>query len=338
MFSRSYVLMTGLPITKGHVNLVEFASRLSNSTFVILCTQPDEPMVSERLRALAVETLSMPNVKVYNIHRAMEQNPAAPGFWTMWKQIMQHDFGCRKGGVVVSSEPYGARLAEITGAAFMPYDINRELCYSKATRVREDWIQYFSDMAPAMQDAVRKTITMFGAESVGKTTLARQVSRIHGTYRFEYARPYLEAVGSELTTDKMCNIWVGQKSIQQQTRNTLDEPFVIQDTDLFSTVGYWRMYEDKFGPVPSELIRDAIDLQSDLYIIPQSNIPFEQDQLRYGGAVRESTDQYWIDLCEEFGLNYRVLHADSRALRLVEALDTIESIPNPLAYTRSHND
>ena len=38
-------------------------------------------------------------------------------------------------------------------------------------------------------------------------------------------------------------------------------------------------------------------------------IPFEQDPLRYGGDVRESKTQFWVDLLEEFGCNYYVVTA-----------------------------
>ncbi|MNV84432.1 hypothetical protein D3C71_1783050 [compost metagenome] len=38
-----------------------------------------------------------------------------------------------------------------------------------------------------------------------------------------------------------------------------------------------------------------------------SGIRFTPDPLRYGGEIRESTDQFWIDLLEEYGCNYYVV-------------------------------
>jgi hypothetical protein len=40
-------------------------------------------------------------------------------------------------------------------------------------------------------------------------------------------------------------------------------------------------------------------------------IPFEKDILRYGGNKRESKTQFWIDLLDEFGLNYHVVKETS---------------------------
>jgi cytidyltransferase-like protein len=40
---RSYVLMTALPPTLGHLDLIRFAATLGGEVVVIVTTQPDEP-------------------------------------------------------------------------------------------------------------------------------------------------------------------------------------------------------------------------------------------------------------------------------------------------------
>ncbi|MGB4762655.1 MAG: ATP-binding protein [Candidatus Saccharimonas sp.] len=167
----------------------------------------------------------------------------------------------------------------------------------------------------------RFTVTIFGAESTGKTTLSRQLAqKLEATWLHEFARPYLEQTHADITNTSMIDIWRGQLKLQKQAQGDL----VVQDTDLFSTVGYWQLphVEPTLGPCPDELIADAHRLRSDLYIITKSNIPFEQDKIRYGGDRRESPDQYWIDLCENYALPYIVLDASSRATR-VETAQTI---------------
>ena len=151
----------------------------------------------------------------------------------------------------------------------------------------------------------------------------------------EYARPYLEMVGSDITVAKMKSIHRGQKVLQKQATDlALDKPFIFQDTDLFSTLGYWHLWND--GPEDLSLMSDARSSKSDLYIVCPSNIPFEQDPLRYGGKVRESTDDYWINLCKNFDLNYKVLTTKSKKGRLEEATKLAVDLFNPsqLAYER----
>lgn len=176
----------------------------------------------------------------------------------------------------------------------------------------------------------------FVVHNCGKTTLANALATaLDGIAIPEYARPYLEMVGSDITVAKMKSIHRGQKVLQKQATDlALDKPFIFQDTDLFSTLGYWHLWND--GPEDLSLMFDARSSKSDLYIVCPSNIPFEQDPLRYGGKVRESTDDYWINLCKNFDLNYKVLTTKSKKGRLEEATKLAVDLFNPsqLAYER----
>lgn len=168
-------------------------------------------------------------------------------------------------------------------------------------------------------------VTIFGAESVGKTTLSHQLAdALEGTWQCEFARPYLETTGEDVTTQSMHAIWYGQAALQRRARREHTR-YIIQDTDLFSTLGYWQLphVSPVIGGCPNKLIRDAKALTSDLYLILQSNIPFERDALRYGGDRRESSDQYWIDLCVQYDLPYVVLGASDKAERVQEAMHII---------------
>lgn len=172
------------------------------------------------------------------------------------------------------------------------------------------------------------TITVFGAESVGKTTLSRELAkRLGANWRCEFARPYLESTGFGITRHTMRAIWDGQRTLQESAKHTAYDS-IVQDTDLFSTVGYWQLphITPTIGQCPSRLIQDAKALQSDLYLVLRSNIPFEQDPLRYGGDVRESNDTYWINLCEKYKLPYIVINASDRNERTEESLAAIATL------------
>jgi HTH-type transcriptional repressor of NAD biosynthesis genes len=320
--------MTALPPTKGHLRLLQFSSQTAQSVIAIVCTQPGEPFVPQRVEALRESAPS--NVRVYNLHKTIEQNPEAPGFWDMWKQIL------------ITYETYGKTLAEKVGGVFIPYDIDRVLYPCKAQNAREWPFLYFDKVAPRFQRYLRKTVTVFGAESTGKTTLSKALAKdVLGHWTYEWARPYLEALDDPaITTEAMEAIWLGQASLQRHVRRDfVDKPFIIQDTDLFSTVGYWDFWN---GQTPKNLVSEAGFLKSDLYLITQSNIPFEPDPLRYGGDKRESDDQFWIDLCEKHELNYKVIQSTDPIDRLDEASDACLEVfyktADKLKYQRTFND
>jgi HTH-type transcriptional repressor of NAD biosynthesis genes len=329
--------MTALPPTKGHLRLIQFTSELTESKGnVILATQPDEPYTKERFESLHKACHEFAWIHWY--HEAVEQNPETPGFWEMWKKIF-YDYGFIKGDILVTSELYGKKLAEVLEGEWMPYDVDREIYPCKATQVRNGGPAKFPLMLPEFQPYVRQTVTVFGCESTGKTTLSKGLASKHsGHWIFEYARPLLEKRENVVDDKSMTDIWHGQAALQKQTRHWLDKPWVFQDTDLFSTVGYWEFW--KPGQCPQGLIDEALRLKSDLYIIPQSNIPFEPDPLRYGGDRRESDDQYWIRLCEQYGLNYVVLKESNYYSRMQECEIVLEEhwMKNVhLAYTRMYN-
>jgi HTH-type transcriptional repressor of NAD biosynthesis genes len=335
--------MTAMPPTTGHLQLIQFANLLTDGdVIVIACTQPHEPMAKERVAALslAVKHCGLEKVTVRHLSKAIEQDPSAPGFWKMWQRLMKQ-FGVKAGDYIVASEPYGQRLAEITGTEFFPYDIDRTINSAKATPVRDNPTQNFSIVLPEFQSYIRPTITVFGAESTGKTTLSRQLAKdLNGYWLFEYARPYLEHTVNEITVRSMSAIWKGQRALQKQAGNLHNKPYIIQDTDLFSTVGYWQFphWQDRLGACPEALIKDAINLKSDLYLVTKSNIPFEKDPLRYGGNKREGSDEYWIDICERYELPYVVLKSNDPAERLRQSKREISKVANSklgsIAYNR----
>ena len=337
--SLTWVLMTCLPPTKGHADIVKFAESLGNTHVrVLLCTQPDEPMTSERRGAVMDLTVSSYYTQILYYDSPIQQVPKDDkdtAFWQTWRRILQNK-GFREGDTIVASDSYGKKLAEVMNAHFMPYDPDRSMRPGCATDVRKDPLKNFSYILPSFQGFLRKRITIFGAESCGKTTLANALATaLDGIAIPEYARPYLEMVGSDITVAKMKSIHRGQKVLQKQATDlALDKPFIFQDTDLFSTLGYWHLWND--GPEDLSLMSDARSSKSDLYIVCPSNIPFEQDPLRYGGKVRESTDDYWINLCKNFDLNYKVLTTKSKKGRLEEATKLAVDLFNPsqLAYER----
>src|SRR6476469_7382704 len=323
----AYTLMTALPPTKGHLHLMQFVHSLSaydNKGRVIVTTQEKEPFHDERYLAIFEAGRAL-ILNVLWLHRELPQDPNSPGFWDLWKSIMTQ-MGFQPGDTFVSSESYGATMAKVMGGVFIPYDPQRELFNIKATPIRMEengLLKHFDEVMPSFQKYLRPKITIFGAESTGKTSLSQEFAGlVNGHWLYEWARPYLELVGPEITKDSMNAIWHGQAAAQRHTDFWYDKPYLIQDTDLYSTIGYWEQphWEADLGPVPNGLIEDAEKLKSDLYLINQSNLPFEEDPIRYGVNKRESSDEYWISVAEKYNLPYVVIKSDNFRIRVGEAM------------------
>lgn len=360
MISPGIVLMTALPPTKGHIQLIKFAAEymrtIGSSLHVIVSSRDSiEPMDGETRRRLIYEEIDQPwyraNIITY-VHQDDDapQNPPVDGdvepFWEYWCNVVKTFVPFDEYDPIVdmtkpilfASEQYGLEFAKRLGAEFVPFDINREVVDAKATRFREDPIENFTMLPFSVQKYYQKTVTIFGAESVGKTTLAKSLcDGEFGPWQFvpEWARTYLESVGPEITPEKMSTIARGQHALQKSAKQIVDKTVIIQDTDLLSTIGYYRIFAaqkagvdpDTIGAVEPRWVKYLFEqTKSDLYIVPPSNIPFVPDWLRYGGDKRESTDQFWINLLEEYDCNYWALRSPNRNGRRWDCADVIEAL------------
>ena len=315
------VLMTALVPTVGHKYLIDYAKNLGligyrDRVHVIVGTLDREPIEGKmRYYAIRDAYLNDSRVVVHHLHRDVPQEPSEhPDFWNVWRDIVREFVFVEPDDYFVASELYGMDMANVLGCKFMPCNRYRETVPVKGTDVRNDLMDSFDLILPEFQKHIRKTVTIFGAESCGKTTMTRALSKeLNGHFIPEWAREYLETVGAEVTDERMRAIVEGQAALQKTAKNDLfNKPFIFQDTDLFSTLGYYRLWgggTDRDIDLCEYL---AKQLKSDFYIVMNDGIPFEADPLRYGGDKRESGMQFWIDILEEFKLPYYVVQRDGR--------------------------
>lgn len=315
MKRRALVLMTALLPTKGHKNLILYARMLADEVDVLICTRSFEPIgMVEREQSFKREFLNMTGINIitYENDNAPQNPEDCQDFWEVWRDIILNNTNIKSGDMIVGSEQYGYDLARVLECKYYPYDIQREILNIKGTSVRNNIVERFDDILPSFQRYLGSTITIYGAESCGKTTTGKYLVNhlLNGYFLPEWARPYLESLGNpQVTEELMDDITEGQMALQMHRYYALtDKPFIIQDTDLLSTIGYYKIMGID---VPKKII-DYFDWsKSDLYCLMASNIPFEADPLRYGGDVRESTDEFWIDLLKEYGCNYIIVNQET---------------------------
>lgn len=308
------ILLTGLPPHEGHKQLVIWASQFCiNKLTVLVCgTAADILSVDSRRDALEESCREFKNVRFISLEHNLpdypeQHNGTLEEFDKLWvDKIYEYVPDLDKDDFLFASDTYGARFAANLGVRFAPFDPNRDIVKVSATKIRRDPFNNFGKILPLMQDQLRMVVTMFGAESTGKSTMGRHLAgRFNSIYVPEWARPYLEALPTPETTDeRMAMIIRGQLAAQISSRHILGNPFIFQDTDLLSTLGYFKIYG---GNVPEDISfceEMFEETKSDLYIVMNGGIRFTPDPLRYGITKRESSDQFWIDLLEQYGCNY----------------------------------
>lgn len=309
------ILMTGLPPTIGHQHLIEFASQWmraaepGGAVYVLLCSRGFEPIPGEaRVEAIRRQFRDHGNVVVVHYREdAAPQHPGQhPDFWRVWRDIVRdHVPDC---GYVFASERYGAPMAAVLDGLFVPCNVYRETMAVNATAVRADPIGRFRQIMPAMRPYFQVTATVFGAESTGKTTVSKALAADPAEtchYTPEWAREYLELLPTpEATEERMLQIVLGQSALEQSAKALTDRPFVIRDTDLLATIGFFEL-----SGIPGIAAAEARFEPAEIYYVMPDTIPFEANPLRYGGRERESDTAFWVGLLQRHGCRYHCVES-----------------------------
>ena len=127
-----------------------------------------------------------------------------------------------------------------------------------------------------------RKVVLFGPESTGKTTLAKQLaSHFNSDWVPEYARGYLQNKWDK--TNEICSkedlpiIAAGQMALENQKASN-NNTILFCDTDLLVTKIYSEVYFD--GYCDSDLNYFAVNNYYDLYLLLDIDIPWIADDLR----------------------------------------------------------
>src|SRR5262249_28115376 len=116
-----------------------------------------------------------------------------PDFWSIWKDSLLRVLP-EPPDLVFASESYGARLAEILGARFVPVDLARSAVPISGTLIRSDPFKHWRFLPPCVRAHYALRVCVFGPKSTGKSTLARTLAERYETeWVPEYARTLIEA-------------------------------------------------------------------------------------------------------------------------------------------------
>ena len=132
-------------------------------------------------------------------------------------------------------------------------------------------------------------VVLFGPESTGKSTLAKQLADFYDTiFVPEYSRIYAEKQllrNKLLTIKDVMPIAEGQMQLENELTVKANK-LLICDTDLLETKVYSEAY---YGGVGNpHLERYAIENFYDLYFLTYIDIPWEADDLRDRPHERET--------------------------------------------------
>ena len=170
-------------------------------------------------------------------------------------------------------------------------------------------------------------VVLFGPESTGKTTLAKELATYYKTnWVPEYAREYLQNKWDN--EQKTCEfhdllpIAVGQMNLENKLSLTANK-ILFCDTDLLETKVYSETYYN--GSCDTLIEKYALQNSYDLYLLTNIDTPWQADDLRDRPNQREIMFNYFKKTLEKYNKNFITLSGNKKT-RLVTAVKEVDKL------------
>ncbi|RAR48093.1 DUF4301 family protein [Flavobacterium lacus] len=169
-------------------------------------------------------------------------------------------------------------------------------------------------------------IAIYGPESTGKTTLAKQLAEHFNTVWIpEFARDYLQQKWDQqqqiCQKDDLLPIAIGQTKLENEGLQKANV-FLFADTNLMVTKVFSDIY---YGETDAILAKAAKKHKYDLFLLTDIDVPWEKDDLRDKPEKREETLKIFEDNLIEFNKPY-VKISGPKEKRFQKAITLIASL------------
>ena len=314
------------PPHMGHLRLIRRAAEQVDVLYVLLGDRLDQTIHAQD-RARWLEADAPANVEVIvtpdDIPEANEP----------WAERTLHVLPTAP-DVAFTSEPWGPGWAEAMGASHVAVDPHRRWVPISATQLRADLPAHFGMLIPSARVDLVRRVVVAGAESTGKTTVARALADQMGTtWVPEYGRMYWEGRryrrdqswhGEEFTTIASTHHRMADDLARSADRGTL-----ILDTDALTT-NVWR--ERYVGESDPGLTALAMERRPSLYLVTAPDFEWVQDGTRESRRERSTMHAATLRLIERTGVPFRLLEGPPSD-RLKDATAAIEAEITYPVYT-----
>ncbi len=286
----------------GHKYLIDSAASQVDELFVMVCRRPGEEPDAD-IRASWVREIH-PGVNVLVVEDTLDAEDSRA-----WAIFSVETLGFRP-DVVFTSEDYGDSFAFYLGCEHVQIDRARTKVPICATRIRENPLGCWEYLEPPVRAYYAKRVCLIGAESTGKTTLARRLAEHYDTvWVAEYGREASERMLRELghyqwRSEDFAEI----ARIQCERENEaarMSNRILICDTDAFATAIWHQRYMDTRSAAVEEIY--ARHRAPDLYLLSDVDSSFVQDGTRDGEVIREWMHAAFVAELDAWNRPYQLL-------------------------------
>ncbi len=308
-----------LPPHLGHHYLIETALSQCERLTVIVCWRADDFIDGPTRAAWLREAHPEAKVIVIDDKPELDDDDSQ-----LWANLTIGWLG-EKPDAAFTSEEYGARWSHFMGATHVCVDLAREKIPMHATWIRADPHAHFDWILPNVRAHFVPRVVVLGAESSGTTTLARALAaHFETTWVEEYGREYCEKYWSGLDyvwrSEEFAHI-AGEQQTRENAAARDANRVLICDTNAWTTRMWHHRYFGEFSP---EVEAIAGAGRADLYLLTDIDIPFVQDGIRDGEAIRAQMHQQFAEELNAQSVTWLLVSGDPQT-RLKRAIEEIEA-------------
>ncbi len=333
-YGHALVIGKFYPPHNGHIHMISGAEKLADRvTVLVYSNQYQSITVDQKVNWIRESFKDVPNVRIEPVINDVYDDYVDLNIWEAHNHIMHAKLRElypneeeRTINVVVSSEAYGAQMAEdFPNCAAEIVDLDRAAFPISGTACRDDLYGNWKYLPLGTRRGLIPRVIVLGAESTGTTTLALALAEHYGArYVPEYGREYtvewLSRLQRENPTATMEDLnWevkdfnlIGNRQtvLEDAAANQLEGfPLVLGDTDAFATAIWEARYVPETKWEDNILKPYATNLPSrNLYLLTDHvGVDFEEDGYRDGEAIRADMSQTFEDALTKTGKSWVLL-------------------------------
>jgi HTH-type transcriptional regulator, transcriptional repressor of NAD biosynthesis genes len=284
------VLGKFMPLHRGHIELIRFASEKVDKLIVLICAHAGEPISGPIREQWVKQTFQDKKIEIhlmaYDSSILPDTSVSSRDVSRLWADYLRTSFPEIQ--MIFSSEQYGDYLAEHLHIEHIQFDAARNITPVSGSQIRDNPFKFWDCMPPVVQSYFVKKICILGTESTGKSILTESLARHFNTVFVPEVAREIVSKTEDVTTKDLIQI------AEQHARLILKKVAVANkllfvDTDLNITKSY-----SKFLFNQPLITADWIDQANaaDLYFYLESDCPYIQDGTRLSEERREHLNQF----------------------------------------------
>lgn len=279
-----------MPPHSGHVYLAQFACQFVDHLYIVVGSLKSEPIAGKQRHAWMTDMF--PQATVLHLDEELPQTPDAhPDFWQIWQDALLGILP-EKPDYLFAGEDYGAPLAQTLGAEFIPSNMGRDIIPTSGTSIRTHPFENWQYIPKTVRPYFVKRICFVGAESTGKSSVAKKLATHFETVCVpEYAYTYIAQKGKDLQIKDMEHIARAQLSSEDALAREANK-VLFCDTDAMTTALWSAQF---FNSVPDWVTAQAETRHYDLYFLMDTDVAWKEDIHRYDPKTRAA----FADRCEK---------------------------------------